>query len=64
MFENRVVSLRQENEIDDPLTKIPCSGARRLIAQAFEALVASRAAFALPDGRHLTARLIKTVPKA
>ena len=37
MNENRVVSLRQKDEIDDPLTEILRSGARRLIAQAVEA---------------------------
>ena len=37
MNENRVVALRQKEEIDDPLTEILRTGARRLIAQAVEA---------------------------
>ena len=37
MTENRVVSHRQEGEIDDPLTEILRAGAKRLIAQAVEA---------------------------
>jgi putative transposase len=32
-----VVSLRQPDEVDDPLTAILRSGARRLLAQAVEA---------------------------
>ena len=36
MNENRVVHLRQKDEIDDPLTEILRSGARQLIAQAVE----------------------------
>ncbi len=34
---NTVVSLRQPDEIDDPLTAVLRSGARRLLAQAIEA---------------------------
>jgi len=60
MTENRVVSLRPEGEIDDPLTEILRSGARRLIAQAVEAeidaFVASHAALTLPDGRQRIVR--------
>ena len=37
MQENKVVFLRRKDEIDDPLTEILRSGARRLIAQAVEA---------------------------
>ena len=37
MTENRVVALRQKGAIDDPLTEILRTGARRLIAQAVEA---------------------------
>jgi hypothetical protein len=37
MNENRVVALRQLDEIDDPLTEILRSGARRLVQQAVEA---------------------------
>jgi len=60
MNENRVVALRQEGEIDDPLSEILRSGARRLIAQAveaeFDAFVASHAALTLPDGRQRVVR--------
>jgi transposase-like protein len=60
MTENRVVALKQEGEIDDPLTEILRSGARRLIAQAveaeFDAFVASHAALTLPDGRQRVVR--------
>jgi putative transposase len=60
MTENRVVFLRPEGEIDDPLTEILRSGARRLIAQAVEAeidaFVASHAALTLPDGRQRIVR--------
>jgi hypothetical protein len=37
MDENRVVPLRQPDEIDDPLTEILRSGAKRLVQQAVEA---------------------------
>ena len=37
MTENRVVALRQKGAIDDPLTEILRTFARRLIAQAVEA---------------------------
>ena len=47
MTQNRVVVLRQKGAIDDPLTEILRTGARRLIAQAvaaeFETLLASTA---------------------
>jgi len=60
MTENRVVALRQEGEIDDPLTEILRSGARRLIAQAveaeFDAFVTSHAGLTLPDGRQRIVR--------
>src|SRR4030081_1152415 len=36
MNENRVVCLRQKDEIDDPLTEILRTGARRLITRAVE----------------------------
>ena len=36
MNENSVVSLRQKDEIDDPLTEILRTGARKLIVQAVE----------------------------
>ncbi len=60
MTENRVVALKQEGEIDDPLTEILRSGARRLIAQAveaeFDAFVASHVSLTLPDGRQRVVR--------
>lgn len=60
MNENRVVVLRQEGEIDDPLTEILRSGARRLITQAveieFDAFLASHGALTLPDGRQRVVR--------
>jgi hypothetical protein len=37
MSEDKVVSFRQKDEIDDPLTEILPSGAKRLIEQAVEA---------------------------
>ena len=37
MTENRVVALRRKGAIDDPLTEILRTGARRLIAEAVEA---------------------------
>jgi putative transposase len=71
MSENKVVSLRQEGAIDDPLTEILRAGAKRLIAQAveaeFAAFLASHEDKALPDGRrrvvrhgHDRARVIQT----
>ncbi len=71
MTENKVVVLRQKEEIDDPLTEILRAGAKRLIAQAvegeFEAFLAAHASQVLPDGRqrvvrhgHDPARLIQT----
>ena len=36
MNENSVVSIRQKDEIDDPLTEILRTGARKLIVQAVE----------------------------
>jgi len=60
MNENRVVSLRQKDEINDPLTDILRSGARRLIAQAvaaeFETFLASTADLVLADGRQQVVR--------
>ena len=60
MTENRVVSLRQKGTIDDPLTEILRTGARRLIAQAveaeFETFLASTAELELPDGRRRVVR--------
>ena len=55
MDENRVVPLRQPDEIDDPLTEILRSGAKRLVQQAveaeFAAFLARHADLELPDGR-------------
>src|SRR6202163_4782413 len=60
MTENRVVALRQKGAIDDPLTEILRTGARRLIAQAveaeFETFLASNAELVLADGRQRVVR--------
>jgi transposase-like protein len=55
-----VVPLRQPDTIDDPLTTILRSGARRLLAQAIEAeadaFLAEMKALRLPDGRERVVR--------
>lgn len=60
MTENNVVAFRQKGEIDDPLTEILRSGAKRLIEQAveaeFAAFLAQHAALKLPDGRQRVVR--------
>ena len=60
MDENRVVPLRQPDEIDDPLTEILRSGAKRLVQQAVEAEFASflarHADLEPPDGRQRVVR--------
>ena len=60
MSDHNVVSYRQKDEIDDPLTEILRAGARRLIAQAVEAefatFLASHAELVLPDGRQRVVR--------
>ena len=60
MSENNVVSLRQKDEIDDPLTEILRSGAKRLIEQAveaeFAAFLTSHGGLKLPDGRQRVVR--------
>src|SRR6202167_346962 len=60
MHENRVVPLRQPDEIDDPLTEILRSGAKRLVQQAveaeFAAFLARHADLELPDGRRRVVR--------
>jgi putative transposase len=60
MNENSVVPFRQEDEIDDPLTEILRTGARRLITRAVEiefgTFLASNADLALPDGRQRVVR--------
>ena len=60
MNENSVVSLRQKDEIDDPLTEILRAGARKLIVQAveieFDTFLALNARLVLPDGRQRIVR--------
>jgi hypothetical protein len=60
MNENRVVALRRPDEIDDPLTEILRSGAKRLVQRAveaeFAAFMATHAALELPDGRQRVVR--------
>ena len=55
-----IVQLRQPEEIDDPLTEVLRSGARRLLAQAVEmeaeAFLSAMQDLRLPDGR---ARLVR-----
>ncbi len=55
-----VVSLRQPDTIDDPLTAVLRSGARRLLAQAIEveaeAFLATMKGMQLPDGRDRVVR--------
>ncbi|CAH2605632.1 transposase (plasmid) [Rhodovastum atsumiense] len=56
----RVVALRQPDEVDDPLTAVLRSGARRLLAQAVEAeaeaFLAEMSGLWLPDGRERLVR--------
>jgi putative transposase len=58
--DSKVVRLRQPDEIDDPLTDVLRSGARRLLAQAIEleaeVFLAGMRGLRLPDGR---ARLVR-----
>ena len=60
MNENRVVCLRPKDEIDDPLTEILRTGARRLITRAveveFDTFLASNSDLALADGRQRVVR--------
>src|SRR5215213_3328611 len=69
--DSTVVPLRQPDEIDDPLTAVRRSGARRLLAQAVEAeaeaFLATMKGARLPDGRervvrhgHAPERLVQT----
>jgi putative transposase len=55
MSDSTVVSLRQPDTIDDPLTAVLRNGARRLLAQAIEAeadaFLATMKNMQLPDGR-------------
>src|SRR4051795_5970175 len=60
MSHTTVVPLRQPDEIEDPLTAVLRSGARRLLAQAVEAeaeaFLATMAGQRLPDGRERLVR--------
>ena len=60
MSDSTFVTLRQPDAIDDPLTAILRSGARRLLAQAIEAeaeaFLAEMKSLALPDGRDRVVR--------
>ena len=60
MSDHKVISYRQKDEIDDPLTEILRAGARRLIAQAveaeFETFLTSTADLVLPDSRQRVVR--------
>ena len=60
MSDSTVVSLRQPETIDDPLTTVLRSGARRLLAQAIEAeaeaFLAAMKGLNLPDGRDRVVR--------
>src|SRR5215210_6768142 len=71
MSDSTVVSLRQPDTIEDPLTAVLRSGARRLLAQAVEAeaeaFLATMKGARLPDGRervvrhgHAPERLVQT----
>src|SRR5215204_151088 len=71
MSDNTVVPLRQPDTIEDPLTAVLRSGARRLLAQAVEAeaeaFLAEMKGARLPDGRdrvvrhgHAPERLVQT----
>src|SRR5215213_10620415 len=58
--DSSVVSLRQPDTIEDPLTAVLRSGARRLLAQAVEAeaeaFLAAMKGVRLPDGRDRVVR--------
>jgi putative transposase len=60
MNDSTVVSFRQPDAIDDPLTAVLRSGARRLLAQAIEAeaeaFLAEMKSLPLPDGRDRVVR--------
>src|SRR5215216_601141 len=60
MSDTTVVALRQPDEVEDPLTAVLRSGARRLLAQAVEAEVEAFLAemrdLRLPDGRERLVR--------
>src|ERR687886_2734166 len=58
--DTRVVALRQPDAVEDPLTAVLRSGARRLLAQAVEAeaeaFLAAMEHLRLPDGRERLVR--------
>ena len=58
--DSTVVALRQPDDVDDPLTAVLRSGARRLLAQAIEAeaeaFLAGMKGMRLPDGRERVVR--------
>jgi putative transposase len=60
MSHTTVIPLRRPDEIEDPLTAVLRSGARRLLAQAIEAeaeaFLATLADVRLPDGRERLVR--------
>jgi putative transposase len=60
LSDDNVVSYRQKDGIDDPLTEILRAGARRLITQAVEAefdtFLSANAELVLPDGRQRVVR--------
>src|SRR5436305_3904286 len=71
MGDSTVISLRQPDEVEDPLTAVLRKGARRLLAQAIEAeadaFLATMKGVQLPDGRdrlvrhgHGPERLVQT----
>jgi hypothetical protein len=71
MSDSTVISLRQPDEVDDPLTAVLRKGARRLLAQAIEAeadaFLETMKGVQLPDGRdrlvrhgHGPERLVQT----
>ena len=60
MSHTTVIPLRRPDEIEDPLTAVLRSGARRLLAQAVEAeaeaFLATLSGVRLPDGRERLVR--------
>ncbi|MBV8703271.1 MAG: IS256 family transposase, partial [Acetobacteraceae bacterium] len=58
--DSTIVPLRQPEAVDDPLTAVLRSGARRLLAQAVEAeaeaFLAAMKHLRLPDGRERVVR--------
>ena len=66
--DSTVVSLRQPDTVDDPLTAVLRNGARRLLAQAIEAeadaFLAMMKSVQLPDGRDRLVRRIRPTKTA